>query len=567
MNLISNLSLLSVAVIIAAIGILGFSIYFNNRRSITNKSFLAFAIITILYSSLNYARDIVSSIDISFALLKITIFLALWHAFYFMQLFYVFPNENIKFPFFYRYILQPITLIIGLLTLTPFIFSGVNEVSTTGKILTVNNGPAIALFGLAIIVFISTGLYYLIKKTIKSTGNERTQFKFISIGVFITFSFLVIFNLLLPLYFQNSSFTSFAAIFFFPFISFTAYAILKHKLFNLKIAGTVSLTFALTIVSFIEIIFAETVTITIFRIVVFFLVMLFSILIIKGVLREIQQRERIEVLASDLEKSNTGLAEANERLKDLDKMKTEFISLATHQIRGPLTAIKGYISLIQEGDYGPVSKEVLGAVDVVMNSTNNLVTIVGDFLDVSRIEQGRMKYDFTDFDLQELVNQVIVEFKPTMDKKGLAFNYMFDKDKSYMIHADRGKIKQVFGNILDNSIKYTPSGGIDISLGVKDKKALIAIKDTGVGIHKSTLPKLFQKFTRAENANETNIMGTGLGLYVAKQMIEAHHGRVWAESEGEEKGAQFYIELGTSDMKKEDVPVDQKPKGILIKTH
>jgi signal transduction histidine kinase len=114
-----------------------------------------------------------------------------------------------------------------------------------------------------------------------------------------------------------------------------------------------------------------------------------------------------------------------------------------------------------------------------------------------------------------------------------------------MVNADKGKIKQVLGNIIDNSIKYTPTGGIHVWITAKipEKKILISISDTGVGIHPEVLPKLFAKFTRAPDASKTNILGTGLGLYVAKKMIEAHHGRIWAESAGPGKGSTFFVEL------------------------
>lgn len=253
------------------------------------------------------------------------------------------------------------------------------------------------------------------------------------------------------------------------------------------------------------------------------------------------------LLYQQLKITNSKLEDANSRLKELDQLKTEFISLATHQIRAPLTAIKGYISLIREGDYGDVSKEVDSALGVVSESTNNLVTIVGDFLDVSRIEQNRMKYDFTDFNVSDLVQQVITEYKPNVDRRGLALHFTRDQNDESFVHADHGKLKQIFGNILDNSIKYTQQGSIDVSVTKKDDRILIKVADTGVGIPQNTIPKLFQKFTRASNANEANILGTGLGLYVAKQMIEAHQGRIWAESEGPGKGSQFYIELKAMD--------------------
>lgn len=321
----------------------------------------------------------------------------------------------------------------------------------------------------------------------------------------------------------------------YPLIS--GYAILKYRLLDIKIIATQLLIFALWVFIFIRVLLSQSLREEIINIFLFIATILLGLFVIRSVKKEVDQREHIQSLANDLSK-------ANEKLKELDQLKSEFVSLATHQIRSPLTAIKGYVSLIEEGDYGPVSKDVKEALDVVHKSTDNLVTIVGDFLDVSRIEQGRMKYDFKDFDLQDLVRQVVTELKPNIEKKGLAINYSFDKDKKYSINGDFGKIKQIIGNIIDNSIKYTPAGQIAVSLSKPSgDKALIKISDTGVGIPVKVMPKLFKKFSRAENANDVNIIGTGLGLYVAKQMIDAHHGRIWAESKGENKGSQFYIEL------------------------
>lgn len=335
----------------------------------------------------------------------------------------------------------------------------------------------------------------------------------------------------------------FGNVFIVFYFLFMGYAIIKFELLNVKIISTQLISSAFVIVIFFSFLRSQTLDDWIVGFVLLLFSFAFGVLLVNSVSKEVRQREKIEALAKQLEDSNSSLAHANDRLKELDQMKTEFISLATHQIRSPLTAIKGYVSMIQEGDYGDVSPQVSNALDVVKQSTDNLVTIVGDFLDVSRIEQGRMKYEISDFDLNQLVKEIVTEYKPNIEKKGLKTSYVFDKNDSYPVHGDRNKIKQVIGNIIDNSIKYTPKGKIDISLIERDDKFLVKIADTGVGIPPKTMPKLFQKFTRAENANEANILGTGLGLYVAKQMIEAHKGRIWAESEGEGKGSQFYIEL------------------------
>jgi signal transduction histidine kinase len=167
---------------------------------------------------------------------------------------------------------------------------------------------------------------------------------------------------------------------------------------------------------------------------------------------------------------------------------------------------------------------------------------VEDFLNISRIEQGRMKYEMVKFNLAELATQVLNEIKPNIDGKGLTLN---TKIEDAFIFADRLKMKQILANIIDNSIKYTPAGSILVSVYKKNDMAVFSVKDTGVGVKKETIEKLFQKFSRAEDASKANILGTGLGLYLAKQIIVAHGGRIWVESEGEGKGSEFFVELKT----------------------
>ena len=156
-----------------------------------------------------------------------------------------------------------------------------------------------------------------------------------------------------------------------------------------------------------------------------------------------------------------------------------------------------------------------------------------------------MQYDFSTFDFKELTKAVVEELKPVSEAAHLNVTFDFDVNDTYIIKADQGKIKQVISNLLDNSIKYTPKGWIKVALSKKNPGSLIelSIQDTGVGIKPEVLPRLFEKFTRAPDASKTNIMGTGLGLYVAKKMIEAHNGKIWVESEGAGKGSSFHIEL------------------------
>lgn len=327
------------------------------------------------------------------------------------------------------------------------------------------------------------------------------------------------------------------------FMSFITVLIVRFKAFNVHLLGAQALVVALNILIGSQFFFIQNSTNRILNSITFVLSVIFGYFLIRGVKKEIQTREHIEKLAKELQK-------ANARLKELDQQKTEFISLATHQIRGPLGSIKGYTSMLLEGDFGVFPEIAKDSLKTIMKSVTALAVLVNDYLDVSRIEQGRMTFDFSDFDLKDLVKTVVNEYRPNTEEKKLTLTLECDETKSYLINADMGKIKQVIGNLLDNSVKYTPTGSIHVSLvhekksdGADSGKLLITIKDTGVGIRPEVMPNLFAKFSRAPDASKTNIMGTGLGLFVAKKMIEAHKGRVWAESEGADKGAQMYIEL------------------------
>jgi signal transduction histidine kinase len=235
-----------------------------------------------------------------------------------------------------------------------------------------------------------------------------------------------------------------------------------------------------------------------------------------------------------------------EKIEKLDKLKSEFVSFATHQIRAPLTAIKGYTSLIQEGSYGDVSEEIKDVVDKIHQSSYSLVLVVEDYLNISRIETGKMKYNFVNADFGKLIRQTAEELTPNIEKAGLDLSIDIDDGGKYMAKIDEGKMRQVIVNLIDNAIKYTKKGSIKVSLTKDGKKGklLATVSDTGIGISKETILKLFSKFVRAKNSHEVNIHGTGLGLYLAKEITTAHKGgRIWAESEGEGKGSQFYVEI------------------------
>ena len=249
-------------------------------------------------------------------------------------------------------------------------------------------------------------------------------------------------------------------------------------------------------------------------------------------------------LAFDKSLTYEALQDANEKLKSLDKLKTEFLSLASHQLRSPLTAIKGYTSMLLEGSFGEVGEKQKEAIDRVFQSSNHLTKVVEDLLNVSKIEAGGMQYMMAPFDLEKAAKDLSTDLSITAQKKGLTLNFVTDNKPPYNVNGDMEKIRQVILNVIDNAIKYTQKGGITVNLSKDMTTGMIrvAITDTGMGISPEEKEKLFQKFSRGEGG-KTNTGGSGLGLYLAKQIAEAHGGHIQIDSPGVGLGSTFSIDF------------------------
>jgi signal transduction histidine kinase len=380
---------------------------------------------------------------------------------------------------------------------------------------------------------------YLTYQTVKSTSDKMKKREALFFGIaMVVFMSLFFTSGFFGDVTNNYNINVIGPIAMVLFIAFLGYIIVKFKTFHVKVFGAQALVAALTALVFAILFIRKIENVKYVVIGTLILILILGFNLIRGVKREIKQREKIEKLAKDLQT-------ANDRLKELDIQKTEFVSFATHQLRSPLASMRGNASLILEGDAGPVSNQVKDIVSTIATSAKTLVTVVEDYLNISRIELGTMKYNLVDMDFKDLLTEVMNEQKPNIDAKGLKYSVVFDSKEIYKIKADPDKFKQVVMNVIDNSIKYTPQGSIEISLINDSVKNLVRlkIKDTGVGIDPKIMSKLFQKFSRADHANEANIHGTGLGLFIAKEIMNAHGGKVWAESDGEGKGSQFYIEL------------------------
>jgi len=248
-------------------------------------------------------------------------------------------------------------------------------------------------------------------------------------------------------------------------------------------------------------------------------------------------------LEREVEKATRELKEAYEELKKLDKAKSEFISIASHQLRTPLTAIKGYISMMREKIYGKPPEKMEKPLENIYLSNERLIKLVNDLLSVSRIEAGRMEIKFEKLSLEEIITSVVEELKNEVKKKNIYLNWEKPKKPLPKISIDRDKIRQAIMNVIDNAIRYTEKGGVTINLKILDSKFQIQVKDTGAGLTKYELSKMFESFSRGAAGTRLYTEGVGLGLYIARRFMEMHDGKIWAESKGPGKGSTFYVEL------------------------
>ncbi len=314
------------------------------------------------------------------------------------------------------------------------------------------------------------------------------------------------------------------------------YAIINFGAFNLKNVGSQLLIYGFLSLIAVQFLFLNDTSDKLLNAFTLVMAIGFSYILFKNFKRENEQRKHIEELSDKL-------AEANVHLQDLDKMKTEFLSLASHQLRSPLTAIKGYASMLLEGSYGEVAKDQKVPVDRIFQSSVNLAQIVEDLLDVSKMEQGGMQFEMADVDLVGLLKGLTNELQVSAKSRNLELIFETSLTEAITV-ADSVKIRQVFANYVDNALKYTEKGDVKILLTKSDdnKKILIGVKDSGMGIPPEVMKTLFKKFERGEGG-KVNAGGSGLGLYLAKEIVGAHKGRTWAESEGRDKGSTFFVEL------------------------
>jgi len=254
--------------------------------------------------------------------------------------------------------------------------------------------------------------------------------------------------------------------------------------------------------------------------------------------------------------SEERLKEANETLKELNRLKNEFVSTASHELRTPLSIIMGAIRLILDEIPGKIVEEQKEILDTAMENVKRLGRIVDALLNISRIESGKTNLQKTVVNICDLIKDTVSEYKPLAEKKTISLDCEVP-EQGIDICLDSDKTKEVLINFISNSIKFTPEGGrVKVTCSTQNQEVQICVQDSGIGIAKEDIPKLFDKFTQFGRKSGPGEKGTGLGLAIAKKLVEMHGGKIDVESKVD-KGTTFTISLPlTTETKAEDLPVE-----------
>jgi len=241
------------------------------------------------------------------------------------------------------------------------------------------------------------------------------------------------------------------------------------------------------------------------------------------------------------------LAEANSHLKEMDQLKSEFISIASHQLRTPISVVKGYLSLMLDGSFGTLSDTMKEKAVQMFDMNERLVLMVNNMLNVTRIEKHKLEYTFETTDVSRVIVEAVDEMQSKAKKKNLALTFANAELEPLIAFVDKEKLHETITNLIDNAIKYSTAGEIVVraELFRKGAEVIISIKDTGVGISKDEAARLFAKFFRASGSKVSHAQGTGLGLYVCKMFIEGMGGKIWVDRSELGKGTTFAFLLPT----------------------
>lgn len=384
-------------------------------------------------------------------------------------------------------------------------------------------GELYPLYVLHVVSFFLAGFYFLGRTYFQIVSiKEKKQVRAIVVGFLIASSLAMITNLFLP-WFGYFELNWLGQIFSTIVAAFTTYAILRYQLLNIDLIALELFIFVLNfffILSLISFYSTEDTSELMFTL---FLMSFFAISYVSI-------------------KKARELSTINSRLQHTNKQKSDFLSIAAHQCRTPVTIISGYLELLRDEAFGKPTEQMKDVFKNMNESNAQLQVVVDNFLNVQRIEEDEVHYEFKKQDIGLLISSIVDTLLPKVKEKGLQ---LYWNRESLVCRYDTLAMTHVLTNLIENAVKYTNNGSIEIkACYTKEHKVHICVKDDGIGFDQNDAAQFFEPFYRGENVKrEVSMRGTGLGLYIVKKFIEAHGGQVWAKSTGLGRGSVFGITL------------------------
>ncbi len=515
-----NLTFIFLGSITGIIIVLGFIIYFQNRKSVTNFAFFLVSLNAALWGLFNFLYNQPNLNDLALWFLRIHMFFSVWYAFSIFHLYLVFPNTDFRYPKIFKYFLLPLVIFVSILTLTPLVFEKIISFNPDGTIQDVKTNFGIAKFGITVLSLLIAFFIGFIRKiyTIKEPRLKLSSI-LVFIGASITFILHIILNFIFPNLFNNSYYVQFGLLYALPFILFTFYSILHYQFLNIRIISVDILISIILILTSLQILISGNFIEVLVRISIFIFILSTSLITLRSVRKEVELRERLE---------------------QLNRIKSEFLSFASHQVKAPMAVVKGYADLIANGIEN-VPEQAKNFAKKIKDSVDNLLALVEEFMDYRRIEEGKVELNFEEIEIISFIKEIINNFMLLAKEKNL--DLIFETNLDQMIlKVDKLRFTQIIQNLIDNAIKYTPQGWVRVNISKENNELVICVSDSGIGMSKELQTKLFGEFVRDPSIKK-EIRGTGLGLYIVKYLVEIHKGKIWVESEGENKGSKFYVKL------------------------